>query len=246
MIKLFSKVNDNLYRGSAPTPTDLDMLKNKYKIKRVVSLDKKTGDKLSRSCKILGIEHIIIPLDGKKASLIEFLTHDLKNLLNSKKTFVHCSAGKDRTGLACALFKIKILNISPKEAFKDACKLGFGVNLDPKASKLYRECILQDSDVNDADIVSNQREYKTDSKSSYLQEAHQKVFSPMDGTREFPEDKVYQDYYDQDGTREKYDTDEDIKLHEEKVTLPLIGVYNNDAGARGVGPVDNAGGFIYV
>lgn len=243
MIKLFSKVTDSLYRGSSPTPKDLDTLKNKYNIERVVSLDKKSGEKLSRSCKILGLEQIIIPLDGKKASLIHFLTHDLKDLLDSKKTFIHCSAGKDRTGLACAMFKIKNLNTPPKEAFKEACEMGFGVNLDPKVSKLYRECIL--NDVNDADIVSNQREYKTDSKSSYLEEAHSKVLSPFDGTREFPEDKVYQDYYDQDGTREKY-YDEPIKLHEEKVTLPLIGVYNNDAGARGMGPVDNAGGFIYV
>lgn len=245
MIKLFSKVNKSLYRGSCPSPKDLDALKQKFNIERVVSLDKKSGDKISRSCKILGLEQIIIPLDGKKSSLINFLTHDLKSLLGSKKTFVHCSAGKDRTGLACALFKIKTMGISPKEAFKEACDFGFGIDLEPLVSKLYRECILNKSDINEADIVSNQREYKTDSRSSYLQEAHQRVFSPLDGTREFPEDKVYQDYYDQDGTRENYNN-KDIKLHEEKVTLPLIGVYNNDAGARGFGPVDNAGGFIYV
>src|SRR5579885_1375963 len=243
MIHRLRKITNGLYRGSAPTPKDVLWLKE-------------TGEKIDRACKMLGIKHVKQYIDHTRKSLLSFLHHDLKKLLlDGGPTFIHCHEGKDRTGLATALFKCKYMGMKPEDAIDEAKSLGFGVGVPPKVTQLYEKIIRSckpSQDNNSADIVSIEREYKGDNRDSFLDEGHQGSFAPdLDHTRQNPMDAVYVYNNDQSPTRENYDQTwrepkESIKSHEDVTDqIPQVGVYNNDAGQRGFGPTENYSGFFY-
>jgi hypothetical protein len=254
MIQRLRKVTDQLYRGSAPSPKDVAWLKENLGIKKIVSLDKIAGERISRACKLLGIKHIMLPIEieNLKASLLLFLKHNLKDLfLEGGPTYVHCAAGKDRTGMAVALVQCKYLGKDPEEAIEEAKSLGFGFDVDPRPIAIFEKIIRAckpAKDENNADIVSNEREYIGDNRDSFLDEGHQGSFAPyLNVTRQDPMDALYNFVMDQSPTRENYHHGKPIKEHDsqEEDVVPMVGVYDNDAGGRGFGPAENNGGFIY-
>lgn len=250
MIHRLKKITNGLYRGSAPSPKDVLWLKETFGIKKIVSLDEKTGNSIDRTCQMLNINHVMVPIDGTRESLLNLFSHDFKQLLlDNGPTYLHCLHGKDRTGLVSALFKCKYMGVSPEKAIKEAKSLGFGIGVNPSfvnlCEKIIRNC-KPSKDVNNADIVSNEREYKGDSRDSFLDEGHQGSFAPfLDQTRQSPIDAVYNNINDQSPTRENYNPNKPIKEHQSEGEIPQVGVFNNDAGARGFGPTENYGGFFY-
>lgn len=253
MIKRFIKVTDGLYRGGAPSPKDVKMLHDKFGINKIISLDLKAGQRISKACSLLGIKHIMIPLDESRVSLMKLLKYDIKDLLlEGGPTFVHCFEGKDRTGLLIGLFKCKYMGESPEEVLEEAKSLGFGAGVDAgfmPMIHLYEKIIksCKPRDVNSADIVSNEREYISDNRGSYLDEGHQGSFEPyLQVTRQNPMDAVYVGINDQSPTRENYkSTWSDVKKKKDDNAIPQVGVFNNDAGGRGFGPTENFSGFFY-
>jgi hypothetical protein len=126
MITRFAKVEDGIFRGSAPSVQDVVNLKEKHGVNRIISLDAIAADKISRTCKLLNIEHVIIPFQCKNFELAQQLsTLNLIKLMESNKpTFVHCAQGKDRTGLFVALYR-KQKGISSEVAIAEADKYDF-------------------------------------------------------------------------------------------------------------------------
>lgn len=250
MINKFIQVDTGLYRGSAPSPKDVEILKEKYNVNKIISLDQNSANVIANSCKLFGINHVIIPLDGNKQSLINLLSHDLKDLLiNNGPTFVHCKHGKDRTGLVIAMYQCKYKGKNPEIAIQEAKQLGFGVGVDPGFIKLYEKLIRaskSNSDVNNADIVNNQRENKGDSRDSVLDEADRSSFEAYLGKNRLNQnDPVYNTINDQSPTRENYNN-KPIKEDPLKINIvPQVGVHDNSAGIVGAGPSENVGGFIY-
>ena len=245
-------VPKKLYRGSAPSPQDILELKNKFNIKKVISLDESSANKIKRACKMLGIKQVIIPinLDNLKSDLLNLLKHNIKDLLlNNSPTFVHCQAGKDRTGLLIALFKCQYMGEDPETAIEESKKIGLGVGIDPRVTKLFEGLIRSCKPVNEKidhnyDIVSNERQYISDNRSSFLDEAHQGSFAPyLDYTKQYPMDALYNYINDQSPTREDYYRQ--IKPAEHEDVIPIVGLFNNDAGVRGFGAVENYSGFFY-
>lgn len=244
-----------LYRGSAPTPADVLHLKQKYNINKIISLDYDDGKKISKACKILNIDQVMLPIgfDDVYSDLFKIFKYNLKNLLLiGGPTFVHCHAGKDRTGLLSALFKCKYMGMDPEEAIEEAESLDFGINLDPKITNLFKKLIRAckpDSDNfleqnSGSNIVSNQREYISDNKSSLLDESRQGSFAPyLTPTRQYPMDALYPYINDQSPTRENYQRK--VKPATEEDIVPLVGVFDNNGGVRGFGPTEPVGGFIY-
>jgi hypothetical protein len=251
MIRRFREVIPGvLYRGSAPSPKDIQNLKEKLGIRKVVSFDKETGNRINRVCKLLGIQHVEMYLNGDKKSLLHFLTQDFKKLfLEGGPTFMHCHEGKDRTGLAAALVECKFLGMAPDKAIQKAKSLGFGIGLPPQITHLYEKLIRSckpSKDNNSADIVSNERTYVGDNRDSFLDEGHQGSFAPyLDHTRQNPMDALYPYTLDQSPTRENY-PDTPLFQHDpsKSVTVPNVGEYDNDAGQRGFGPVERMDGFF--
>jgi hypothetical protein len=250
--RLREVVPGQLYRGSAPTPQDLVRLKDALGIRKVVSLDHETGEKIDKATKLLGMQHIKLYINGDRPSLMTALHHNLKKaLLDDGPTYVHCLHGKDRTGLVVALFKCKYMGMNPEDALQEAKSLGFGIGVDPKMVSLYEKLIRGCKPVHDnnsADIVSNEREYIGDNRDSFLDESRPGSFSPyLDQTKQSPTDSVYNSIVDQSPTRQNYQSYRSIKEHDAKGedTVPQVGIYDNDAGVKGFGPSENNGGFIY-
>lgn len=254
MILRFREVVDGLYRGSAPSPGDVETLKEDFGIKRIVSLDEESALRIDRVCKLLDIQHVVIPIGFPNVigDIVEFLKHDLEELfLKGGPVFVHCLHGKDRTGFAMAVLEVKYLGKKPEDAIEEAKALGFGLGVSPAIVSLFEKFIKHSApskDSNEADIVSNEREYIGDNRDSFLDEGHQGSFAPyLSQTKQNPMDALYNFVNEQSPTRQNYESSKSIKEHpsEEENVVPMVGVFNNDAGGRGFGPTENAGGFIY-
>lgn len=251
MINRFKQVTLEIYRGSAPEPKDVIWLHENFNINKIVSLDEESGEVIDKICKRLNIKQVKIYLDFSLSSLLNLLSYDLKNLLEvGGPTFVHCHEGKDRTGLLIALYKCKYLNMNPEDAIKEAESLGFGIGVDPKVTELYKKIIRstkENQDSNNADIVSNERDYKSDHRNSFLQEADRSSFAPyQSGTKQAPMDFVYNSVNEQYSTRKNYKTKNDDKYINTLPTYvtPQIGLRDPSAGIGGAGPSENFGAFI--
>jgi len=252
MIEKFSKVTDNIYRGSAPSIKDVLLLK-KYGINKIISLDNTCGKKIEKICKNIGIKQEIHHLDGKKANLLKFLSKNLKKMLEEGgPTFIHCRHGKDRTGFVCALYRIKYQNKSLEEAMEEANSFGFGIGCAPEFINMYKKVLKEaakknnnaEKDNNDADIVSNVREYRSDNLDSYYGSSIGTSFGPYAGTtKQYPYDIVYNNLLDQSPTRDNLN-DKPIKFDAD-MSIPIIGLYDNAAGVKGTGPYEPIGGFIH-
>jgi protein tyrosine phosphatase (PTP) superfamily phosphohydrolase (DUF442 family) len=265
MINRFFRINDNLYRGSAPSVKDVVDLHDRFGIKRIVSLDQGAGEKIDRICKLLGINHLIIPVDATKIEPIAYLlSQDLDEvLIDNGPTFVHCLQGKDRTGMVIAMWDCKHGGASCDEAIDRAKMLGFGQGLPRKITDFYERVIrhycgcakkghdlkkdeMSSDDVGYADIVDNERQWRTEWRDSYLDEADMKSFAPGQdiGIREYPYSNVYNYEYDP-----SLSTREQPEGNGGKVDLgnvgnaPQVGIYDNNLGQNGVGPVQIGGGF---
>jgi len=245
MIYRFRKVLPDVYRGSAPALKDVASLVKKYNIKKIVSLDKEDGERIKKICKSLGINQIIFPMYGKRSDVLRLLSNNLEEMfLKGGPVFIHCSAGKDRTGFVSALLKVKFDDADPEEAIQEAKELGFGAFLPKewrKAIKLYEDTIKDaKKDSNNADIVSNSREYIDDTRSSFLDKGTQQSFAPyapyVDSTRKDPDNQYVTDTI----------MTEEIVVKDDKLNkVPRVGTYDNAVGIIGVGPVENYGGFLH-
>lgn len=239
----FHKVTNNIFRGAAPSISEVKILKDKYNINKIVSLDKESGLKINRVCKLLNIQHEIAPLDETKKSLLNFSKYNLKDLLNKNgPTFIHCHEGKDRTGFVIALYKVKYLGVSPKKAIKEAEDLGFGNKKYADMIELYKKIILsaKSEDSNNADIVSNERQQTGEHHNMYLDSEMPLSFAPFLD----PTVPGYRAIYDQSPTRDNYD-ESIIEHKDEEKGLPLVGNYNNNSNMSGMGLSGDMGGFIY-
>jgi hypothetical protein len=258
MIKRFYKINDSLYRGSAPTPEDVVALHDKFDINKIVSLDEDAGEHISRICGLLGITHITIPINANDiAPMANLLNEDLRELLiEGGPTFVHCIQGKDRTGMVIAMYDCRYNGATADEAIKRAKTLGFGVGLPPEITRFYERAIRSYADAeppedkhatddNDADIVDNTRQGKGEWRNSVLDEADMKSFAPGQdpGVREYPYSQVYDYSYDPKMSTRDQPKETPVDLGETS-SAPLVGQYDNDAGIRGAGVVENGGGFV--
>jgi hypothetical protein len=253
MIHRFIKITEGLYRGSAPTPNDVLDLHKKYNIKKIVSLDEECGEKIKHVCKVLGIKHIMMPLDIHNKSLLHLFSQDFKKLfLEGGPTYIHCHYGKDRTGLVAAIIEIKFLGKSPEESLNKARKLGFGVGVDSVFRNKYEKFIkgTKSSDDNNADAVSLSREPSGDNRTSVLDQATKGSFAPeVSGTKQYPYDIEYNPLNEQRESRKNYNQkiNPESKSNSDNDSVPQVGVYNSDAGGRGMGGfVDPTSGFFYT
>lgn len=146
----FSEVNDDILRGGAPSAQDLSILKSVWGVRRIVSLDKKIGISIAPLCAELGIEHIIIPISGGSdvPEVLDYLKTNIVQLLSGKSpTFVHCKFGRDRTGLAVALYRVHGEGWSANEAYREALSFDFGDGLSKENLELFEKCLFSGNEI---------------------------------------------------------------------------------------------------
>ncbi|HLG26273.1 MAG TPA: hypothetical protein VI423_00640 [Paenisporosarcina sp.] len=165
----FRQVVPGVLRGGAPSDDEVRVLKDIWGVKRIISLDLKAGEKINPICNKLDIEHIVIPIESdddidkirtKKA--LRLLEKNIVSLLTSNPTtYIHCLHGRDRTGLAIVLFRIKANGWPAARAIKEAASMEFGEGLNPEDMKLFLSVIRHAGgvDTNDvSDVVTRARE----------------------------------------------------------------------------------------
>lgn len=254
MIKNFHKVRANLYRGAAPSLSDVVALHRKFNIEKIISLDEGVGVHIAPVCKKLGIEHIIIPIYTKDInSLKHLLKLNITKLIDdSIPTFVHCLHGKDRTGLLIALCRCILDRWDFKKSLKEAKYLGFGTGLDFNIEKFYTKLIgrscKNDHDKNEAyDIVSNMNDYNGEYRDYTLDKEEQISWAPYGDSRmrTYPEAFVDKDFDEQYQNRENYGLKGINDKEPDFEHIPMVGVYDQNTQVTNmVGPSLIGGGFV--
>jgi len=106
-IENFGQMDDHFYRGSQPSAEGYKALHD-FGINTVIDL-RKDAEGYSRSTvESLGMKYINIPMTGwttKDESVAEFMKQ-INDPANGK-VYVHCAAGKHRTGLVGAIYRLE-------------------------------------------------------------------------------------------------------------------------------------------
>lgn len=104
----FGQMDERFYRGAQPLPEDYQALKD-LGIETVIDLRNDPTDYEKGAVEALGMTYVNIPMSGwkyPKASQIE----QFMKLVNDRETgkfFVHCKAGKHRTGITGAVYRFE-------------------------------------------------------------------------------------------------------------------------------------------
>lgn len=125
----FHIVAPNVMRSGQPSEGDFKILKEHYNVKTILNLrnNKKHNEWEKEVIEKLGMKYINIPMSGRKKQSIEKIEKCL-NIINNESNqpiLVHCHAGKDRTGLICAAYRIKYDNWSFGDALIEMLAYGY-------------------------------------------------------------------------------------------------------------------------
>ena len=125
----FHVVAPGIMRGSQPSEASIKLLQDYCGIKTILNLrsDKVEVDWERQVAEKLGIDYINIPMNGGQKQSLEKIEQCL-NIMQDKARqpiFVHCQAGKDRTGMICAAYKIKYNNWRLEDALFEMLTYGY-------------------------------------------------------------------------------------------------------------------------
>lgn len=135
----FSQVGPSLFRGGQPNQAGFLRLKN-LGVTTVINLRLEDSSE-ETILNELGLKSIHIPMpDTTPPSLDQVKTFlGILRTLNGEKAFIHCAAGKNRTGAMVAAWRIEN-GMSPKDTLKEA--LNFGLHPDFLSSDRIQDFIL--------------------------------------------------------------------------------------------------------
>lgn len=106
-IKNFGKVNDNYFRGSQPSQSQMAALKA-MGVKTVIDLRRDYVPEARKWATESGLNYINIPLQASKAATKEQTEYFL-SLVNdpaNAPVYVHCKGGRHRTGALTGVYRI--------------------------------------------------------------------------------------------------------------------------------------------
>ena len=118
-IENFGQMDERFFRGAQPTAEDYKALKE-LGINTVIDLRKDSEDYSKSTVESLGMRYINIPMTGwttKDSSVAEFLK-EINDTANGK-VYVHCAAGKHRTGLVGAIYRLENYGWDYETAYKE-------------------------------------------------------------------------------------------------------------------------------
>ena len=120
----FYKVTDGLYRGAQPTAEGFKQLEA-MGIKTVVNLRSLHSDKDLAAGAKLTLKEIpsmaIHPEDEDMVAFLKIVTDPTR-----QPVFVHCQHGSDRTGTACAVFRLTVQGWTKEQALAEMEYGGYG------------------------------------------------------------------------------------------------------------------------
>lgn len=135
-------IPNKLYRSGLISPSEIPMLINgTWNVKKIISLDLEAGTIIQKSIP-KDVEHIIFPIElGGNASVQgRKLADAIKQNLFEGKTgavLVHCMAGRDRTGMAIAMYRTIKQGWNCTQAIEESKTIGFGVGIQEQIRKSF-------------------------------------------------------------------------------------------------------------
>ena|SRR5688500_16739899 len=116
----FGKMDDRLFRGAQPEPGQYKALKE-LGINTVVDLRNDPTDYEKREVEALGMKYVNIPMSGwkyaKDAQVEGFMA--IMNDPSNGVIYVHCKAGKHRTGLVGAVYRMEKYGWNYDQVYKE-------------------------------------------------------------------------------------------------------------------------------
>lgn len=116
----FGQMDDRFYRGGQPEPDDYQALKD-LGVKTVVDLRNDPTDYEKAAVEALGMKYVNIPMTGWKYPKDRHIDA-FKQVMNDPETgvmFVHCKAGKHRTGVVGAVYRYENYGWNYEKAYKE-------------------------------------------------------------------------------------------------------------------------------
>ncbi|MCG3181263.1 MAG: hypothetical protein BIFFINMI_03642 [Phycisphaerae bacterium] len=124
----FFKVSNGLYRGAQPTDEGIGRL-GQFGVRTVIDL--RGAHDESEAVAAAGMDYVQIPcnaFDPREEAVVQFLR--LFAEPGNGPVFVHCLAGRDRTGLMVAAYRMAVQGWTHEQAIDELIRGGFGYNPD--------------------------------------------------------------------------------------------------------------------
>jgi protein tyrosine/serine phosphatase len=125
-IRNFGQVNTNYYRGAQPDESDCRALK-RMGIRTVIDLQQDKKPEEVSWVQNAGMRYVNIPLSTSRPATAEQTEYFL-SLINDPTiwpVYVHCAAGKHRTGEMTAIYRITHDSWTADQAFAEMKQYGF-------------------------------------------------------------------------------------------------------------------------
>lgn len=116
----FGQMDERYYRGAQPEPGDYAALKA-LGINTVVDLRNDPTDYEKKEVEALGMKYVNIPMSGWKYAK-DTQVDEFMKLMNNPETgvvYVHCKAGRHRTGLTGAVYRLEKYGWDYDKAYKE-------------------------------------------------------------------------------------------------------------------------------
>jgi tyrosine-protein phosphatase SIW14 len=125
-ISNFGQINENYYRGGQPYAADCVLLK-KLGIKTVIDLQKDGNFQEQSWVQDAGMQYIKIPLSSSHPATAEQTAYFLKTVNDPANwpVYVHCAAGRHRTGEMSAIYRITHDSWDADRAYAEMKKYGY-------------------------------------------------------------------------------------------------------------------------
>lgn len=125
-VKNFGRVTDRYFRGGQITEVGVDRLA-RMGVRTIVDLRDKPSAGEPEACERNGIKYFKFPMDGHITPDDKPVNEILSIIQGAKEPiYVHCSAGKHRSGTIAALYRIRVQGWSKEQAWTEQQSYGFG------------------------------------------------------------------------------------------------------------------------
>jgi protein tyrosine phosphatase (PTP) superfamily phosphohydrolase (DUF442 family) len=116
----FARVGPGLYRGGQPSRRDLRLLRA-LDVRTIIDLRRGRSDGERAAAEQAGLRFLSFPLDGTSTPSRSELD-PIVEAMRAGNVYVHCKAGRDRTSLVVALYRVRVDGWPPDRAWQSEAR----------------------------------------------------------------------------------------------------------------------------
>jgi protein tyrosine phosphatase (PTP) superfamily phosphohydrolase (DUF442 family) len=125
-VKNFGRVTDRYFRGGQVTEVGVDHLA-RMGVRTIIDLRDKPSEGEPEACRRNGVKYYKFPMDGHVTPDDKTIDRILSIIQEAREpVYVHCSAGKHRSGTIAALYRIRVQGWPRERAWAEQQSYGFG------------------------------------------------------------------------------------------------------------------------